>query len=87
MMLTCSSCSLTDSLNNAAETQAQIRAGIILPDWPADCRAKEPHAAVSMGDELRAVLRREQAALDRQNARTGRCGDFYDNVKTKFGAR
>ena len=87
MMLTCSSCNLTNSLDHAAETQGRLKSGVILPDWPADCRAKEAHATVSMGDELRAVLKREQAALDRQNARTGRCGDFYDNVKTKFGAR
>lgn len=86
-MLTCSSCSLTDRLNGAAETQGQVRAGVILPDWPADCRAQEAHAAVSVGAELRAVLKREQAALDRQNARTGRCADFYDDVKTKFGER
>lgn len=87
MMLTCSSCSLTDRLNGAAEIQGQVRAGVILPDWPADCRVEEAHAAVNVDAELRAVLKREQAALARQNARTGRCADFYDDLKTKFGER
>lgn len=45
---------------------------------------QEPHAAVSVGIELRSVLVRERQALDRQNARTGRCGTFYEDVKSRY---
>lgn len=81
-----SSCT-TDRLNKAATTQGQIQAGIALPAWPDDCRKQEPHASVEVGSELRSVLVRERGALDRQNARTGRCAALYEEIKTKFGVR
>jgi hypothetical protein len=85
MTLIVSSCNTTDRLNKAATTQGKIQAGIALPAWPDDCRKTEPHAPVEVGAELRSVLVRERSALDRQNSRTGRCGAFYDSVKSKYG--
>ncbi|MBX5082180.1 hypothetical protein HJB56_05190 [Rhizobium lentis] len=78
-----SSCA-TERLKDAATTQGQVRAPIALPVYPDDCRKKEPHADVAVGAELRSVLIRERAALDRQNARMGRCAAFFDDVKSRY---
>jgi hypothetical protein len=58
----------------------QVAAGVTLPSWPAECRIAEPHASIHTGDELRALLKRERAALDRANARQKRCAEFYDDL-------
>jgi hypothetical protein len=44
----------------------------------------EAHAELTAGSEVRSVLIRERGALDRQNARTGRCVGFYDDVRDRF---
>jgi hypothetical protein len=87
MTLIVSSCSTTERLNKAATAQGKIQAGIALPAWPDDCRRTESHASVEVGSELRSVLVRERGALDRQNARTGRCSAFYTDVQAKLGSR
>jgi hypothetical protein len=80
-----SSCANLDKrLKAAAETTGTVNAGVNLPLLPDDCRATEPHAALSAGVELRSVLKRERGALDRANARTGRCAGFYDDTREKF---
>nr|WP_081593561.1 hypothetical protein [Rhizobium mesoamericanum] len=81
-----SSCT-TDRLKKSATVQGKIAAGINLPAWPDDCRELEAHASVDVGSELRSVLVRERSALDRQNARTGRCAAFYDDVQNKYAGR
>jgi hypothetical protein len=86
MMLIASGCSLTDRLEKASSEKGVIAAGTNLPRLPDDCRKKEPHAAVRVGDELRSVLVRERVALDRANARSGRCALFYNDTKANFGA-
>lgn len=80
-----SGCSATERLNKAATTQGTIKASIVLPDYPQDCRALTPHAAIDVGAELRSVLVRERGQLDKANARVGRCGQFYDDVKSRYG--
>ena len=42
---------------------------------------QEPHAAITVGVELRSVLKRERGALDRANARVGRCVALWDDIK------
>lgn len=83
MPIVLSSC-VTERLNKAATAQGKIQASISLPDYPADCRAAEQHAAVTVGAELRSIIVRERGALDRANARVGRCAGFYDEVKMRF---
>lgn len=56
----------------------------MLPDWPDDCRKTEAHAAVTEGAEVRSILIRERGQLDKQNARTRRCADYYDDLKSKL---
>ena len=82
-----SSCTLTDRLGKASSAKGVIAAGTNLPPLPDDCRKKEPNAAVRAGDELRSVLVHERGALDRANARNGRCAAFYDETKASFSAR
>nr|WP_247874473.1 hypothetical protein [Brucella sp. 10RB9213] len=75
----CSSCASDRRLQEAAEQQGRgAQAGIVPADYPDDCREKEPHAPLIEGVEVRSILKRERAALDRQNARTDRCAEFYD---------
>lgn len=57
-----------------------------LPDLPADCRRKDA-SGVAEGDRLDLALLKAERALARQNARTGRCAAFYDEVKAARGAR
>ncbi len=66
--------------------KGKISAGTNLPPLPDDCRKKEPHATIHVGYELRSVLKLEQRALDRANARGERCAAFYDDTKANFGA-
>nr|WP_145317625.1 MULTISPECIES: hypothetical protein [unclassified Rhizobium] len=73
-------------MEKASSAKGVIAAGINLPPLPDDCRKKEPHAAVRVGDELRSVLVRERGALDRANERGERCAAFYDDTKANFGA-
>jgi len=82
-----SGCSATERLNKAATTQGAIKASVVLPDYPQDCRVHTPHAALDVGAELRSVLVRERGQLDKANARVGRCADFYDDVASKYGTR
>jgi hypothetical protein len=80
-MLMISGCSSLDKqLKTAATQTGTAQARVTLPAYPEDCRAKEAHAALVVGSEVRSVLKRERLALDRQNSRTDRCAGFYDNL-------
>lgn len=85
MLLILSSCSATERLNRAATTQGTIKASVVLPDYPQDCRALTPHAVIDVGAELRSVLVRERGQLDKANARVGRCSSFYDDIRARIG--
>jgi hypothetical protein len=80
-----SGCTATERLNKAATTQGAIKASVVLPDYPQDCREITPHAAIDVGVELRSVLVRERGQLDKANARITRCGKFYDETSRLFG--
>ncbi|MCA1868911.1 hypothetical protein HW571_25045 [Agrobacterium genomosp. 3] len=71
-------------MTEAASDLGKARAGVNLPPLPDDCRVKEAHAAVTESAEVRSILIRERAALDRQNTRTDRCAGFYDETRTRF---
>jgi hypothetical protein len=73
-------------LGRSATTEGRIAAGVKLADLPADCRATEAHADLTAGVEVRSVLIRERGALDRQNARAGRCASFYDDQRSRLEA-
>ena len=81
MMLISTGCaSLKDRADAAGARQGAAAARVTLPALPEDCRAQEAHASLVAGVEIRSVLRRERAALDRANSRVTRCADNYDAV-------
>lgn len=73
-------------LQKAGADKGKVEAGVTLPELPHDCRVREPHAPLYVGAEALVVLKQERRALDRQNARTGRCVAFYDEVKAGIEA-
>lgn len=83
------SCQTTDkaSIRKSATVIGQIRAGVNLPELPADCRVKEMHVVVRKGAVLQSIIVRERAQLNRQNARTDRCNDFYDNTRHQYAVK
>lgn len=75
--------SLDKRLVDAAVQKGVSEASVPLPARPTYCAETEAHAAMKEGDEIRSVLKRERAALDRQNARTRFCEGsegFYAEV-------
>lgn len=76
-------CSTNAALKAAATGKGIAAARVTLPPLPGDCREKEPHAAVNVGDEVRSVLKAERRQLDKANSRVIRCADFYADVKEK----
>lgn len=85
VLTTLSGCNTTARLNQAASEQGRIKAGVNLPDYPSDCKELEAHAELLSGAEIRSILARERAALDRQNSRTTRCAEFYADIRSKYG--
>lgn len=73
-------------MRRAAEAKGKVEAGLTLPDFPDDCRVKEPYAARQIDDEARVVIRRADRALDRANDRGARCVEFYDVLKAGIKA-
>lgn len=76
--LTSTGCSTNAALKKAATDKGIAAARVTLPPLPDDCRAREPHATIAVGDEVRSVLKAERRHLDRANARVGRCANHYD---------
>lgn len=86
MALTSSGCGSLDArLDAAAVERGRQAAG--MPDLrpPEDCARTEPHATIVVGAEVRSVLKRERAALDRQNARTQRCHAHAVDLANRIG--
>ena len=82
MTLIATGCSTAEQrVSAAAEAAGRAQAGVTIPDPPEDCRVQEPHADITVGVELRSVLKRERGALDRANARVGRCAALWDDIK------
>lgn len=79
-MVTLNGCKTPDS----AKRQGTAQAGVTLADWPDECRRKEAHAALTKGEDIRVILKRERAALDRANGRVAMCASFYDRLKANL---
>jgi len=67
-------------LRAAAIDTGRAAARVNIPQLPDDCRKVEPHAPLTVGVEVRSVLRRERLATDQANARVGRCAAFFDSM-------
>ena len=71
-------CTTSAQLKKASADKGIAAARVTLPPLPDDCRAWEPHAAISVGDEVRSILKAERRQLDKANARVRRCAANYD---------
>ncbi len=58
----------------------EIEASKKLAEYPDDCR-KSSRSGVRKGERLDVALLRTDQALTRQNNRTDRCADWYDELK------
>jgi len=81
--LTLLGCSPSRIAQAAAET-GKVRAGILLPVLPGECRRQIDHAPAPLGANAVAVLARERAQLDQANGVIRRCATHYDNVKAEL---
>ena len=81
-------CASTDQkrLSAAADAKGKIQAAVILSDLPAECRDKMARVYPKPTEKPRNTQLRWEFAADAQDDRTARCGQFYDDVKSKFGA-
>jgi len=82
--MTLTGCQSSKLIQKAATDFGIAQARVVLPPYPDDCRVKEIHAQLKAGAEVRSILKRERAALDRQNARTARCAKFYDSLQAEL---
>lgn len=83
--LTLSGCASSNQrLIETSVAKGVAQAQITLPELPADCRRKEPHAPLAVGREVRIVLKDERKALNRANDRIVRCADFYDDARRRI---
>lgn len=78
MLATLTGCPSDRALREAAIDKGTAAARVTLPPLPGDCREREPHATIAVGDEVRSVLKAERRQLDKANARVGRCANHYD---------
>lgn len=87
MVILCASCGPTDreKVRKAAQSFGATNAKAALPELNADCR-RVSRSGVELGDRLDIALRKADAALARQNARTRRCAVWYDELRAGFKA-
>ncbi len=72
----------------AADTRGKTEAGVNLPDLPEECRQKMARVYPKYGIEKpRNTQLRWEFAAEFVDRRTLRCAAFYDETKTRFGAK
>lgn len=77
----CAACDQTEARLDAVGADRGARAAErTLPALPADCRALS-RAGVREGDRLDVALLKIDRALTRQNMRTTRCAEWYDQLR------
>jgi hypothetical protein len=80
-------CGQTDleRIDAAAQTVGESRAADVWPELPADCR-RTSRSGIQQGDRLDVAVLKADEALARQNARTIRCADWYDQQRADAAA-
>ena len=75
-------CGQTDleRIDAAAQAVGEARAADLWPDLPADCR-RTSRSGIERGDRLDVAVLKADEALVRQNSRTLRCADWYDQQR------
>jgi len=81
VMIFCAACDQTEARLDAVGADRGARAAErTLPPLPEDCRALS-RAGVQEGDRLDVALLKIDRALTRQNMRTTRCAEWYDQLR------
>ncbi|MEH6521244.1 hypothetical protein [Sulfitobacter sp.] len=81
MVTFCAACDQTEARLDAVGAERGARAAErILPPLPEDCRALS-RAGVQEGDRLDVALLKIDRALTRQNMRTTRCAEWFDQLR------
>jgi len=81
VMIFCAACDQTEARLEAVGANRGARvAERTLPALPEDCRALS-RAGVQEGDRLDVALLKIDRALTRQNMRTTRCVEWYDQLR------
>lgn len=84
-MLISGGCVSTDQrATAAAETKGRSQAAVILPELPAECRAKMPRAYASPKEKPRNTQLRWEFIADVEDLKNDRCAGFYDQVKRTY---
>jgi len=82
MVTFCAACDQTEARLDAVGADRGARAAErTLPPLPKDCRALS-RAGVQAGDRLDVALLKIDRALARQNMRTTRCAEWYDQLRS-----
>jgi hypothetical protein len=66
---------------DAAAAKAVAEQPVQLPDLPPDCRLREKHAPLVVGQDARVPLRGERHALNREHRREDRCFGWFDDLR------
>lgn len=86
MVACCAACDPTSARLDAVGASRGARvAERTLPSLPDDCRVLS-RAGVREGDRLDVALLKADRALSRQNGRTTRCADWYDQLRSGLRA-
>ncbi len=85
LLATAMSSGCVTASQEAAFRKGRTEAGVILPAWPEVCRRAEIHAALNKGEDIRSILKRERAALDRLNKQVEVCARYYDKLRELLG--
>ncbi|WP_319495995.1 hypothetical protein [uncultured Cohaesibacter sp.] len=85
LLATLTGCATDDRrLEDAAIKQGIAEARAILPKLPEQCRKEFAHAGLTVGGEIRSVLKRERRQLDLANATIRACAVQYDKLREEL---
>ena len=76
MMVILSSCAASPGLQlqfRSADQKGKADAGVTVAKQPAGCAIDTPHAALTTGEDVRVLLRRERGQLDSANGKRSDC--------------
>ena len=83
-ILTQSCATLEKRLNETATTQGKAQAGAVLHDWQTTAARRKRMQPSRKARRLDRSLSENAVNSIKQNARTGRCAGFYDDLKSRM---
>jgi len=77
-------CQSDAQLRASAAQTAVAQSPTVLPDLPLACHETVPHAALTVGEEISSILKRERRQLDVANGHIEACGQFYGSLRASL---